>query len=163
MQTVPEFLDYFDKIHDRTLRVAKCIPPDKIEWTWSEGNFTLGDLVRHIAAIERFMYAENVQQKPSRYPGHGRELANGYDEVIAFFNRAHEESMQNFRTLTEEDMNGKCVTPGEASIRTWKWLRAMTEHEVHHRGQIYMYLALLGVDTPPLYGLTSEEVRSRSL
>ena len=47
-------------------------------------------------------------------------------------------------------------------ITTWKWLRAMFEHEAHHRGQIYLMLALRGVPTPPLYGLTSEEVRARS-
>jgi uncharacterized damage-inducible protein DinB len=38
----------------------------------------------------------------------------------------------------------------------------MVEHEIHHRGQIYLHLAQLGVPTPPLYGLTSEEVLVRS-
>jgi uncharacterized damage-inducible protein DinB len=38
----------------------------------------------------------------------------------------------------------------------------MCEHEVHHRGQIYLMLGLLEVATPPLFGLTSEEVRERS-
>jgi uncharacterized damage-inducible protein DinB len=55
-------------------------------------------------------------------------------------------------------LTSKCLTPDGAPITTWKWLRAMVEHEIHHRGQIYLYLALLGVATPPLYGLTSEQV-----
>ena len=38
----------------------------------------------------------------------------------------------------------------------------MVEHEVHHRGQIYLMLNMLGVATPPLFGLTSEQVRDRS-
>jgi uncharacterized damage-inducible protein DinB len=38
----------------------------------------------------------------------------------------------------------------------------MIEHEIHHRGQIYLYLSMSNVKTPPLYGLTSEEVRARS-
>jgi uncharacterized damage-inducible protein DinB len=37
----------------------------------------------------------------------------------------------------------------------------MTEHEIHHRGQIYLYLGILGVPAPPLYGLTSEQVRAQ--
>ena len=41
-------------------------------------------------------------------------------------------------------------------------LAAMAEHEAHHRGQIYVMLRLCGIDTPPLFGLTSEEVRKRS-
>jgi len=57
----------------------------------------------------------------------------------------------------------KCVTPGGAELAVWKWLRSMVEHEVHHRGQIYVYLSMLGIQGPPLYGLTSEEVRARSL
>jgi hypothetical protein len=45
------FLDYFDKIHKRTMRVVRCIPPDKVDWSFREGKFTLGDLARHIAAV----------------------------------------------------------------------------------------------------------------
>jgi uncharacterized damage-inducible protein DinB len=38
----------------------------------------------------------------------------------------------------------------------------MVEHEIHHRGQIYLYLSMLNVATPPLYGLTSEQLRERA-
>jgi len=71
--------------------------------------------------------------------------------------------MEIFSWLTPEDLQRKCVTPGGTSITVWKWLRSMTEHEIHHRGQIYLYLSMLEIPTPPLYGLTSEEVRERSL
>lgn len=36
------------------------------------------------------------------------------------------------------------------------------EHEIHHRGQIYTYLELPEIPVPPLYGLTSEQIRDRS-
>jgi uncharacterized damage-inducible protein DinB len=161
--SVPAFLDYWEKVRGRTDRVVECIPPDRLEWTWQAGKFTLGDLVRHLAGIERFMYAENAQRKPSRYPGHGRELADGPDAVRAYFDRLHADSMGIFRSLADADLLEKCETPGGASIGVGKWLRLMIEHEIHHRGQIYMALGILGVDTPPIYGLTSEEVRARSV
>ena len=44
-----------------------------------------------------------------------------------------------------------------------KWMRAMVEHEIHHRGQIYTYLAMLDVATPPRYGLTSEDVARKAV
>lgn len=163
IQTLDAFLEYLDKVHQRTLRVVRCIPPDQLDWSYAPGKFTLGDLVRHIAAINRYMFAENVQGKPSRYPGCGKELADGYDQVVEFLESMHHESVEIFSRLTPEDLNRKCQTPGGAAITTWKWLRSMVEHEIHHRGQIYLYLALLGVATPPLYGLTSEQVRDRSL
>ena len=108
------------------------------------------------------MYAETVEHRPSRYPGHGRELADGYDEVLDLMERLHAESMEIFGRLTDDDLRERCLIPGGASIPVWKWLRAMVEHEAHHRGQLYLYLSLLDLPTPPLYGLTSEEVRERS-
>ena len=162
-ERVRELIDYFDRIRERTMRVIACIPPEKIDWTYRPGKFTLGDLVRHLGAVERWMFAENSQRRPSRYPGHGSDLADGYDATIAYIGRMHEESMAIFRSLTDEDLDAKCMTPGNVPLRVGKWLRSMIEHEVHHRGQIYLYLAMLGVKTPPLYGLTEEEVRARSV
>lgn len=162
IRTIAPFLDYFEKIRERTLRVVACIPPDKLEWTYRAGKFTLGDLVRHLAIIERYMYAENALFKPSSYPGHGREWADGYDNVLELMYRLHGESVAIFRSLTDEDLQRKTVTPGGTAITLWKWLRAMPEHEIHHRGQIYLYLGLLDIPTPPLYGLTEEEVIERS-
>jgi len=162
VQSVPALLEYWEKVRGRTRRVVDCIPEDRLEWTWQPGKFTLGDLVRHLAAIERYMYAENAALRPSRYPGHGRELADGLEAVRAFFERCHAETLEILGGLTDEDLRAKCVTPGGASLAVGKWLRLMVEHEVHHRGQLYMALGILGVPTPPIYGLTSEQVLERS-
>ena len=160
--SVAPFLDYWQKVRGRTVRVVDCIPEDRVEWTWQAGKFTLGDVVRHLAAIERYMYAENAARRPSRYPGHGRELAEGLPAVRAFLDRCHAETVEILRGLSDADLREKCVTPGGASLAVGKWLRLMVEHEIHHRGQLYLGLGLLGVPTPPIYGLTSEEVRERS-
>jgi uncharacterized damage-inducible protein DinB len=108
------------------------------------------------------MFAETVTGRPSRYPGHGRELADGAAAVRTYFRDRREESLEIFRGLCDDDLQRRCTTPAGAEITTWKWLRAMVEHEVHHRGQLYFMLGGLGVPTPPLYGLTSEQVAERS-
>ena len=79
------------------------------------------------------MHAETVQGRPSACPGHSRELADGFDALLAYYDRLHEES------------------------------RAMIEHEAHHRGQLYLMLGVRGVTTPPMYGLTAQEVQARSV
>lgn len=159
---IEPFLDYFERVRERTRRVIACIPPESLEWTHKPGAFTFGDLIRHLGAIERHMFAENAQGRPSRYPGHGPELAEGHEAVLAYFDEMHRQSMEIFRGLTAEDLQSRCETPGGTKIAVWKWLRSMVEHEIHHRGQIYLMLGILGVATPPLYGLTSEEVYARS-
>jgi uncharacterized damage-inducible protein DinB len=157
-----ELIDYFERVRERTMRVVACVPPDRIDWTYKEGKFTFGDLMRHLASIERWMFAENARRRPSIYPGHGRELADGYDGIVAYMRARHAEAMEIFRGLSDADFDAKCMTPGGAEISVRKGLRLMIEHEVHHRGQIYLYLSMLDVPAPPLYGLTEEQVRERS-
>ncbi len=160
--TAESFLDYYSRLRERTRRVALLIPPDHLEWTYKPGKFTLGDLVRHLATIERWLYAETVQGHPPAYPGCGRDLADGFEETIAFFDRLHQESLAIFGSLSPEQLQAKIQTPAGTPITCWKWLRALAEHEIHHRGQIYLYLNMLGVATPPLFGLTAEDVQRAS-
>lgn len=157
------FLAYWDSVRARTIRVAECIPEDRMEWSAASGRWSCGDILRHLAGIERGMYAETVLGNPSTYRGYDRSIANGPRAIFAYMDRCHAESMEIFRSLEPAQWQGKCLTPAGAPITTWKWLRLMPEHEAHHRGQIYWILGSLGVNTPPLYGLSEEEVRARSL
>ena len=157
--TLEKFLKHFNNIRQRTRQVAECIPPEHIEWAPREGMFTLGDLVRHIAVTERYVWAETVHHRPSLYVSHGKELAEGKANVLAFLDRMHEESMTLFHSLAPNSMHAPCRTLIGAQLVTWKWLQMMTEHEAHHRGQLYTSLGCLGVTAPSLYGLSSEEVR----
>ena len=160
---IGSFLSYFEGIRKRTEGVIGVIPPDRLEWRPREGAFSSGDLIRHVAATERYMFAENVAGRPSRYPGHGPELAEGFDDVVKYLRRMHAESVAIMSELTPETLQLPCITPAGTPITRWKWLRAMVEHEVHHRGQIYLIMNLLEVPTPPLYGLTSEQVKANSI
>ena len=158
-----DFVKYWDNVRSRTLKVADLVPADKMEWAPTEGAMTFGDLIRHLAVVERWMFVENVFGRPSRYASHGRELADGRDAVLAFLRDMHAESMRELARLTDEDLDRQATTPGGQPLAVWKWLRGMVEHEAHHRGQIYLMLRLCGVATPPIYGLTSEEVRRRAI
>jgi len=160
--SVKAFVDYYGKLRARTNKLVKIIPHDKLDFVYMPGKFTIGDQLRHIAGIERYMFAETIAGRKSAYNGFGKELADGYENVVAYFNELHRQSMQIFSGLTDEDLQRKCLTPDGTEITIWKWLRAMTEHEIHHRGQLYIYLNMLGITTPPMFGLTAEQVQQRS-
>ena len=160
---VAPFLEYLDRVHERTRRIVQLIGDADLEWEAAPGRMTPGDLVRHLAGIERYMYAENVLGRPTRYPGHSRSIADGRSATLDYYDRLHREARDLFSSLTDARLSEKCLTPAGSPITVGKWLRAMIEHESHHRGQLYFILGLRGVPTPPIYGLTSEEVRSRSV
>jgi uncharacterized damage-inducible protein DinB len=157
------FLEYWPSVRNRTRRLIPLVPDERMEWSPGDGRWTFGDILRHLAGIERWMYAETMHGRPARYPGHERTLADDAQSVLAWHDRCHAESMELFRALTPEQWTGKSLTVAGTSITTWKWARAMIEHEAHHRGQLYFMLGLLGVAAPPLFGLTEPEVLARSV
>jgi uncharacterized damage-inducible protein DinB len=156
------FVDWMTGVRRRTRALAEAVPTDRMEWTPAPGRFSPGDILRHIAATERWMWAENLQGLPSRYPGHGTGLADGKENVLAYLDAMRAETEDIIRGLTPADLRRKCTTVGGVEIKAWKWLRLMIEHEIHHRGQLYQMMGALGVEVPPLYGLTEPEVRERS-
>ena len=157
--SMDSFLPYFDSVHQRTLRVVRAIPPHRIEWRHSEDVFSCGDLARHIAAVERFTFAENVLGRPSCYQGCGPEIIGESRDVLDFMDRMHRETIEILKPLQPEDLHRKGLSPQGTPVTAWKLLRAMVEHEIHHRGEMYVYLALLGVPRPPLFGVTEPELR----
>jgi uncharacterized damage-inducible protein DinB len=161
-ESAASFADYWVNARKRTTRVLDRLPEAELEWTHAPGRFTFGDLFRHLAGIERWMYAENVAGRPSRYPGHGPALAAGLEAVRAYVDWCHTESLAIFRGLSDTDLAAHCTTPAGRPITVWKWLRSMTEHEAHHRGQLYLMASMRGISIPPLYGLTEEEVLAKS-
>src|SRR5262249_47244015 len=86
---IESFLKYYESVRKRTTRVIETIPPERIDWTPKPGFFTFGDLIRHIASIERYMFAENARGNWSQYPGYDRSLADGYEACCRFFETMH--------------------------------------------------------------------------
>ena len=157
-----DFVSYLGRVFERTRRVVVLIPAAELEHDFGANRFTPGDLVRHLAGVNRYMFVEVATGGKNRYPGHDRSLADGMNSVLAYDEHLRKECLELLHAMPPAAFGIKRTTPEGSSITAWKWLRAMVEHEAHHRGQLYWMLAQLRVKTPPLYGLTSEQVRERA-
>lgn len=152
---VADLLRAFDTARGRTARLAARIPESALDWAPTPAAFTCADLVRHLAAAERFLFVEVAFGRASRYPGHDRSLAYGKEGVLAYLDAMHDQSMPLLQAIDDAGLERRVTTPTGASIPTWRWLQLMTEHEAHHRGQLDLMLRLLGVETsPPFPGLS---------
>ena len=128
----------------------------------SDLGLTCADIVRHLAAAERFIFVEVALGGTSRYPGHDKALAYGKEGVLAYLDTMHEQSMALLQKLDDRALEHRITTPAGAQIPTWRWLQLMAEHEAHRRGQLDLMLRLIGVETPPLFGMTEEQLTARS-
>ncbi|MEO6669849.1 MAG: DinB family protein [Ferruginibacter sp.] len=155
---IESFLLYYEKTRQITTKVIDVIPVDKMDWAYMPGKFTIGDLIRHIAAIERYVFAEiAIGNKPS-YTGCGKDLADGYENIISWFHEMHSQTITIFKTLRDESLNKKVRSVDGKEIELGMFLRALIVHEIHHRAALCIYLNLLNVDTPPIIGLKEEQV-----
>lgn len=76
---------------------------------------------------------------------------------------SHSEAMTTLRTLNDTELYQPRPTLNGPPVKAWRLLMAMVEHEVHHRSQLAVYLALLGIEPPQIYGLGIEEVVALSI
>jgi uncharacterized damage-inducible protein DinB len=74
----------------------------------------------------------------------------------------HKQSMSIFNKLQDEDLHKKIQTLSGAEVSLSTFLRALIVHEIHHRATLCIYLNLLGINAPPLLGLTAEQVIQKS-
>lgn len=158
IQTIQSFLSYYEKVRETTQSIINVIPPDQINWTYKAGKYTIGDLVRHIAAIERNLFAELILGNPVSYVGCAKELATNHEDILSYFHQAHTESMAIFGTLKDSDLYRKIKTVSGTQTSIANFLRALIVHEIHYRGALCIYLNCIGVETPPILGLTAEQV-----
>lgn len=158
VKSISNFITYYEKTRDITTRVINVIPPDKLDWAYLPGKFTLADLVRHIAAIERNVFMESIQGNKPCYTGCGKNLADGYDNIINYYNEMHRQSIEILNSLGDHDLLRNIKTLDGKDITIGNFLRALIVHEIHHRGAMCIYLNLLNIETPPIIGLKEEQV-----
>jgi uncharacterized damage-inducible protein DinB len=153
-----DLLRALDTARGRTVRLARLVPEAALDWSPAPGAFSCADVLRHLAASERHLFAEVAMGRQSRYAGHGPSLAYGREGVLAYLDRMHAETMALLESLDEVALDRLVTTPTGAHLPVWRWIQLLTEHEAHHRGQLYLMLRLIGVPTPPLFGMTEEQL-----
>ncbi|HVG18089.1 MAG TPA: DinB family protein [Blastocatellia bacterium] len=143
------FVRNWNRIHKQTSLALRAATDDKLDWRPKEGMFTLRELIRHIPeaenAIARSALAGSMQKSQV-------DLSNsGVDEIAGAFDSEHERLAAEVSKFTLDELNEEVEAFGK-KMRRIVLLRAMTEHEIHHRGQLYTYYRLAGIKPPDLYG-----------
>ena len=146
-----------------TKRVLERIPEEKLSWKPHETSMSLGQLSLHVASI----------------PGNVTRLAqlDAFDASEANFVPPQPESVEQILSAFDESLNSaesylsgldnkaatdpwRLTSKGEEvfSMPRISMLRTiMLNHWYHHRGQLAVYLRLLEVPVPVIYGRSADE------
>ena len=157
IQSVDSFIAYFESIRRRTLNFIQAIPPERLAWSPRAGEFTSAELVRHLGAAERMFVGAAVAGRWN-YAGHEHDRQPGLDALLAELEAGHAAAIVELRGLSDAGLCAARPTLNGPPARAWRLLMALVEHEIHHRSQLALYLALMGVEPPQIYGLGVEDV-----
>ena len=142
------FVRNWNRIHKETSRVIRSAPDDKLEWRPKEGMFTLRELIGHMPQAElvlaRSALAGSTQEIPLDF---SNRAAN---EIADIFDNQHDQLSGEVSKLTADQLTQEVEFHGRRMRRS-VLLRGMTEHEIHHRGQLYTYYRLAGIEGPNLH------------
>lgn len=158
---VEPILSEFREEIPATRRVLERVPAEKLSWKPHPKSRSLGELAMHVASIPAM--AERIAKTEEFTPGTVPPgVANSVEDIRAAFEkncRAAEEHLGNMSDQTAQGkwrlvFRGKEVfnKPRAAVLRT-----TMLNHMYHHRGQLSVYLRLLDVPVPVVYGPTADE------
>lgn len=163
MSIAKAWLAEFEQEAAVTRRCLERVPDGKFDWQPHPKSMSLGQLASHIAAFPKGIMGMALQDSfdfadmPSEFPSGSTaaELLALHDESAAFV-RAH------LPTVSDEALgqNWQFLKHGAVivSMPRGAVLRMMLlNHIVHHRGQLSVYLRLLDVPVPSIYGPSADE------
>jgi uncharacterized damage-inducible protein DinB len=147
-----------------TSRVLERIPEDKLTWKPHPKSMTLGQLALHTATIPsqiaKITTPDTYELDPTRF---GK---SPQPDTVADVLKAFEESLTAAKSYleglsTEQTEAIWRVNSGDKQImalpRKWALRGIMFNHLYHHRGQLSVYLRLLDVPVPIIYGASADE------
>jgi len=146
-----------------TRKLLERVPLDNPSWLPHEKSMSLGRLATHIAElpvwITRILNADEFDFAAHTFKSH---VAANQQELMQIFNDNLHAAIESLQQATDEDFaktwtmrRGDVVV---AQIPKKIAIRSMTlSHIIHHRGQLSVYLRLLNVPVPGLYGPSADE------
>ncbi len=138
----------WNRVHKQSLRVMSVVPADRMDWRPSEGMFTMRELVWHLPESELGFVRTAMAGSTEKV---ALDLSTSSpEEIVSVFEDQHKRLVEEVATLDEEKMNEE-IEVFNRRMRRKILLWSMTEHEIHHRGQLYTYLRLVGVAPPGLF------------
>ena len=145
-----------------TRRLLERVPADKLSWKPHAKSMSLGELALHVAQAPGLISGWCLQDCTDFSGDNHQAQAKSTEEIIA----AHDDSIKKTKEMLH--------TLGDAGLmRNWEGkaggttlmtmpkaglVRAIVlNHWIHHRGQLSVYLRLLDVPVPSIYGPSADE------
>lgn len=161
MRVIDPILQEMDMESKSTRRVLERVPEDKLGWKPHAKSMTLGQLALHVATTPVGV-ARMAQMEALTDPDMKQPQPNSRKEILDAFDSGMAEARELIGGMSDAfamgewkfTMKGQTIMamPRVALLRS-----ILLNHWYHHRGQMSVYLRLLDLPVPSVYGPTADE------
>jgi uncharacterized damage-inducible protein DinB len=146
-----------------TKKMLERVPLDKKDYKPHEKSMTLGRLATHVAQTPHWISdIFHIDDYDFAVRSSKPITAEKTEELMNIFQDTLDKAIADLEKMNDEDFNKHWIvrvgekvmydTPKKVAIRGWAY-----SHLIHHRGQLSVYLRLLDIPVPGMYGPSADE------
>lgn len=155
-----QFRAFYEREHATTAKVLRAFPAAQAQFRPSERSNTAQSLAWTFVAEER-MLRNALRGEKVLGSGVGMNPPESWDAILAEFDAVHAEVLAALEAPGGEGLDGRVPfftgpkQMGEFSTRDFAYF--MIHDQIHHRGQMSVYLRMVGGKVPSIYGPSADE------
>jgi uncharacterized damage-inducible protein DinB len=143
-----ELFDHWRQVRTGLLQALDMIRDEQLRFVPREGLWSLGTVARHIANAEDGWFRYVATRELDGWPPLDEEQTPTVTAVKGLLTEVHDRTESFLSSVDTSDVDRVVEAPWGArfSLRWIIW--HVLEHEIHHRGEIYLILGLMGMEAP---------------
>jgi uncharacterized damage-inducible protein DinB len=154
---------------ERSRRALEQAPEDKYDWKPHEKSMIFGYLANMVATIPLWITMQINQDELDVAPANGGKMEqkrmDTSDELLKALDKAAADARSAFEKTTDEHLttNWRLLARGQVVMEAPRYvmIQDTINHWAHHRGQMTVYLRLMGAKVPALYGPSADDNQFR--
>jgi uncharacterized damage-inducible protein DinB len=149
-------LDGVEREYPITRRILAAVPEDQLDFKLGEKGRTARELAWHLAASEVW-FAEGIASRDFSKPEAAVPLNASAADIVAFYEKEMPVHVARIKSLSGEELGKELSMFGVMNVPAVLYLGFLTNHSVHHRGQLSAYLRAMNAHVPSIYGGSADE------
>lgn len=145
-------IDWWEQEHAKTIKAIGALPPGQTDYKPHEKSMSAKELAWHVATAEAGLINYMIAGQFDRGPA----VPATFQEIIAWSDQTHKDTVSRVSAMSDQALTETIDFFGRSMPRMGI-INFMLAHEIHHRGQLSVYIRLAGGKVPAIYGGSADE------
>jgi uncharacterized damage-inducible protein DinB len=167
MKLTELLLTQLDREVERSRRALEQVPEGKYDWKPHEKSMIFGYLANMVATIPTWIVMQIKQDELDVAPADGGKMEqkrmDTSEALLQALDKAANDARAAFKQTTDEHLmtSWRLLARGQVVMEDPRhvMIQDTINHWTHHRGQMTVYLRLMGAKVPALYGPSADDKR----